>query len=156
MIPATSPIDYCRPSSSCGAVDSLAGVIAGGGTPLRPRAFAAARPSRVPLADEVGEELVIGGDHVEQQPTGPGRGVDALLQNDQVDSELAQLRGDAGEVVHRPAHPRQPCDDQLVALAQLLETAVPVGGGSLSGLSFADCLLITLTFWMFVRDAVLK
>jgi hypothetical protein len=76
--------------------------------------FAAADPAAGPdgfqalagaFRDEVGEHLVHGGEHVEGEPAGRGRGVDALLEHDQVDPAFGQERGGLGGGAHRAGHP---------------------------------------------------
>jgi hypothetical protein len=52
---------------------------------------------------------------VEQEPPGPGGGIDSLFEHDKVNPALGEERGDLGEVAYRAGHPRQPGDDQLVA-----------------------------------------
>jgi hypothetical protein len=56
------------------------------------------------FADEVGEELVHRGEHVEREPPDRGGGVDALLEHHQFDAALVQLRGELGEVANRAEH----------------------------------------------------
>ena len=79
------------------------------------------------LRDQVGEHLVLGRQDVEQEPAGRGRGVDPLVQHHQIDPALVQLPGQLGEVAHRAGQPREPGHHDLVAGAQLLVEAIPIG-----------------------------
>ncbi|HEY3690704.1 MAG TPA: hypothetical protein VGL46_10410 [Pseudonocardiaceae bacterium] len=77
------------------------------------------------LADEIRQHLVHRADDMEQEPTGWGGGVDALLEHDQVHLAFGERRGDLGEVADRAGHPGQAGDDEFVAGSKVVQALVP-------------------------------
>ena len=97
--------------------------------PVRPRARAAARPSRVTLDDQLALELIDRAEEMEHQPSLRGGGVDLLLEHDQADAPVAQLVGQREQVLERPHGAGQPGDDEYVADAQVGQGLVQLGAG---------------------------
>jgi hypothetical protein len=74
-----------------------------GQPPWRPPGPGRGQPGRGPLANQVAFELGQGGEHVEDQPTSGGGGVDGLLEAAESDAAVGQPGDRINQVAERAA-----------------------------------------------------
>lgn len=94
-------------------------------------------PFKGALHDELTQELIERAEHVELQTPGRGRGVDALLDHQQVDFAPSQVGGQIQQVAQGAGRPGQAGDDEGVTRSQVVQGFVQLG----PAVELAGCLV---------------
>lgn len=101
---------------------TLSGVMTVGRPSLWPRARAASRPSWVPSTMSSRMNSSKGGEHLEDQPSARGGGVELFVQRSEPDVVAAQVGHDGDQVLQGAAEPGQLGDHEGVAFEEVFES----------------------------------